>query len=238
VATWVLFVSPGIRSTDAAAAKVRYEGEDEKDDYLDEARVRSVAGELMREHPLQVASEDDEDSGSPRGLDLDGAGAAASPEVRVDGWGITVSIHEAEEVAPGLAIARSASRLLAGAVYDAERELILELDGTDAQALRAAAEVFARSGTAPAPPQSMKRARTAAILFMLVPTVGFVIARRFLGSGLAFAAVFVAMASMAVFTSWWVRRPAPAAPRPGESPPMTAPPREDASFGNRPIKPG
>src|SRR5258706_13919960 len=123
---WVLFVSPGIRAADAAAAKLRYEGEDEKDDYLDQARIRSVAGELMREHSLQVASEDDEESGAPSGLDLEGAGDAPAPEWRVDCWGVTVSIGGSEDLQPGLAAARTASRLLGGAGYDTDRARILQ----------------------------------------------------------------------------------------------------------------
>src|SRR5258706_3560972 len=232
---WVLFVSPGIRAADAAAAKIRYEGEDEKDDCLDQARIRSVAGELMREHSLQVASEDDEESGAPSGLDLEGAGDAPAPEVRVDCWGVTVSIGGPEDLQLGLAAARTASRLLGGAVYDTDRDRILDPSEGIPDVSRAAAEVFTRSGSGPASP-SMKRARTAAIVFMLIPTVGFLVARRFFGGGPAFAAVFLAMAAMAVFTSWWSRRPTPAAP--GETPRPAAPPQDrGVRFQDRPMSP-
>ncbi len=216
-----LFVSPGIAPGDEAAAKARFEGEDERS-YLDQARIRQMADELMREHGLSVSSEDEEDvadPGTPRGIELQGAGA---PDVRVDGWGVTITAYAGESQSAtldamkgALAVARTASRLLGGAVYDTERGRIVAAGEPDLAS--EAAEVYSQSTARSARSrETLKRARVAMILLVLIPTVGLNLARRYLSGLPLFLVVFGALIAAALLTRRWIRKPraedAPALP--------------------------
>jgi hypothetical protein len=238
MAYYDLFVSPGIGAADAARAKARYDGEDEKDDHLDEARIRSIAEEIGREHGLPIASEDDEGSGLPRGIDLEEEAEHWALQVRVDGWGVTVSVPGGDDdtqraafARRGVAVAEAASSLVGGRIYDTEREAIVERAGA-ALAEEVKEGLTRLTASRAATSVSFKRARVAVVIMVLTPMLSLTVWRRFLTGFPLFLAAFGTMVAAALFARWWAMRPLGAAP-----PQATPPVRPTASFDERPIKP-
>jgi hypothetical protein len=233
--SYVFFVSPGIRAGDAALASSRYEAEDDRYEGLTPDRVRSVADELSRAHGLTV----DPSANDPEeGLDLEEARDVVGVDVHVDRFGVTVQIYggdsereSADNLKRGSAIARTASRLLEGAVYDAERGQIVDLSFEDADLARAASAALARREDVGG---SQKQKLVAVVLFMLIPTVGFGLVRLYVRGFAGFLIMFGMMALGGAFLSRWSRRPArppavPAGPGPRDF--------QRAAPGAKPIKP-
>src|SRR5437870_4686156 len=90
---YVLFVTPGVGPAGAAAAKARYEGEDEAYEGLTEERIRAVADELMKGHGLVVDPSGDAAEDTPPGVDLEEGRDSIGFDVRVDRWGATIVLY-------------------------------------------------------------------------------------------------------------------------------------------------
>ena len=234
MSVFALFITPGVR--DAAAAKLRYDGDDEAWEGLSAKRIAEVAEELKRAHGMAVEEGLEREGEDPPGIDLEEVRDVVGFDARVDRSGVMVSIYggnSAEETEGnakrGIAAARTAARLLGAPVYDTDRERLVDLATEEAELTSSATESLARPDPMVA---GQRRANAAALWFGLIPFVCIVVTRTFLRGFTAFLVMFGVMAASGAFAAWWVRRPTR---RKVSSPPP--PEAVRAPKGNEPIRP-